>query len=360
MQQSVVESEQNISSKVYYSPCLALSLQNSSTTIKMGYGSGMSLPSAKQAALYDIANQMVVNVRGEAVRITKKKSNDSTKVETQFTQQITTQASSILSSVEVACSDTNDPSGHIHIALRYDQRPLVDIFASRLQDEQWQPIIEIEWQGPSIITQSRFIKGLEKRIITTNTKTSKVVEPQKMLVQLFRKNQQWHLAINNTILPLEKQHYHDLLNWQYLPSGSASVQLQNEIGKRLSTHLRDGDDFWLVFNSEDRGYLSIFNIYEDGRVVKMRENIHATDRVKLPEHKGSFSAGLLTQGQATTDQYLFILTQKPINGLAFKQLGLDVSPNQADNNFHLNLFLGWLDQQALISSNILEMLISPR
>lgn len=359
MQQPIVKTTNTIPTQAYYSPCLQLSLQHSNMAIKMGYGSGASLPSAKQAALYDIANQIVVNVQGQAVRKSYKKS---AQVETQFTQKITTQAESILSSVEVACSDPNDPSGHIHIALRYDQRPLVDIFASRLKAQQWQAAAKIEWQGPSIITQSHFIHNIEKRLITTNVNNSIEAKPQQMLVQLFRKNQQWHLAINNTILPLEKQHYQDLLNWQYLPRGSSSVQLHNEKGRKISTHLRDGDDFWLVFNTNKQGYLSIFNIYEDGRVVKMRENIHATEteRVKLPEHQGSFSAGLITEGQSTTDQYLFILTQQPINGLAFAQLGLDVNPSQADNNFHLNLFLGWLDQQELISSNMLEMTISPR
>lgn len=337
----------------YVSPCLQISLQNNNSGIKTGYGSGRTVAEAKQRALYDIAKQIEVAIDGTETATTNKQDDQ---VTTGFSQNVKARASQILTSVETACSDTNDPTGSYHFALRYDQRPLVDIYAQALSEQFWQQRPgRIEWQGPKLITQSTFIKQLEQRLVQTGNPQS-----IRLTVQLFRKNAQWKLIINDIVRTLQTEHYTQLINWQSLHAGSLQVQLQNEYGQALAPHLRDGDDFYFKITNRQTGYLTVFDIYEDGRVTKLRENITIKSKLKLPEHKGAFSAGLLIPGQSTRDQYVFLLTDQPINATAFHQLQLEKSSTAETSNYSLNIFLSWLDKQPIVAADTLLVETVPR
>lgn len=342
---------------VYLSPCLQISLQNKNSALKVGYGSGRSVAAAKQLALYDIAKQLEVNVSGSEESTAKKTNNN---VNTQFNQNVKSRATKILTSVDIACSDTNDPTGLYHFALRYDQRPLVDIFAEQLAAQFWQQRpATIHWQGPSLIIKSDFIEQLEKRLTDKNS-TSKAT----MNVLLFRKNQQWQLIINGVVRILHANDYKQLINWNALNSiynnKTVNVQLQNEFGKNLQPHLYDGDDFHFKVKSSITGYLSVFDVYEDGRVTKIRENLKIKNTIKLPEHKGSFSAGLLKPNQATRDQYVFLITKDKINANSFHQLMLETKGTNESNNYSLNTFLQWIDKQPISVATALEVETIPR
>ena len=337
----------------YQSPCLQIALQNKEPAIKVGYGNGRSVSGAKQQALYDIANQLQVNVQGTAESHNTKTDGA---VSLSFQQEIKSTATAILSAVEISCSDTNDPDGLYHFALRYDQRPLVDVFAEQLSSQFWhQAPGKIDWQGPSVILNSAFIKSLSKKLID-NQQT----ETTTLNVQLFRKNQQWQLGINGIIKPLEKSHHEQIFNWKAIAPHSLTAKLTNPSDQPISSTLRDSDDFLFSIQSKQSGYLSVFDIYEDGRVTKLRENLPIDNSLRLPEHQGSFSAGLLTPGEATRDHYIFILTKAPIDATAFRQIMLEENSSTASNNYSLNLFLFWLDQQAIHASTTLLITTVPR
>ncbi len=343
----------NKTKNLYLSPCLQISLQNKNSALKIGYGNGRTISVAKQQALYDIAKQIEVNVSGTE---TSKAHKINSTINAEFTQDVKSRASQLLTNVEVACSDTNDPSGSYHFALRYDQRPLVNIFSDQLSAQFWQQRPgRIQWQGPSLIIKSPFIKQLTQRLVDkrkTNT--------ANLSVKIFRKNNQWQLIINGVIRTLQQTDYKQLINWQSLNTNNISVRLQNETGKQLSPHLKDGDDFHFLVKTKKNGYLTVFDIYEDGRVTKLRENLRIKNSIKLPEHKGSFSAGLLTPGKSTRDNYIFLITAKKINAQAFHQLQMEKNSTLESNNYSLNIFLQWLDKKMLTGSASLEIETVPR
>jgi hypothetical protein len=337
----------------YQSPCLQIALQNKNAAMLLGYGNGKSVGEAKQQALYDIANQIEVNVSGESRRSTQKNNHG---VKSQFSQQIKTRASSLLTSVDIACSDTNDPSGQYHFALRYDQRELADIFTDKLIESFWQgKPSKIEWQGPSVIVNSDFIKQINKHLIDKESSHQLSIQ-----IKLFRKDNAWYLALNNVIKRIQGNNFTQLLNWGSLTTADINVSLQNEFGKAISPQMLEGDEFRLLINAKQSGYISVFDIYEDGRVVKIRDNMAFNKTLTLPEHQGSFSAGLLVPNQSTRDQYVFLITKDKLDSKAFRQLMVEEDSNQEQKNYTLNLFLFWLDRQGILASSTLLIETVPR
>ncbi|MGX5174007.1 hypothetical protein ACUR5C_08300 [Aliikangiella sp. IMCC44653] len=347
------QSSQYIQQKNYQSPCLQIALQNKKASMLLGYGNGSNVSEAKQQALYDIANQIEVNVSGETNREANKVGKQ---VNTKYSQKVKTRASALLSSVEIACSDINDPSGQYHFALRYDQRELADIFSDKLLESFWQGKPgKINWQGSSVMKSSSFVSQINKKLIAYQSSHVEIVN-----IKLFRKDQEWYLELNNIVKPIKSHQLVELLNWDSLNTPNFQVSLQNEFDQSISTHMQEGDEFRFVINSKQSGYLSVFNIYEDGRVTKIRDNIPINKTLILPEHQGSFSAGLLVPNQSTRDQYVFLMTNKKIDTQAFRQLMPEENGNQEQKNYTLNLFLFWLDQQTLAASASLQVETVPR
>jgi hypothetical protein len=337
----------------YQSPCLQIALQNKNAAMLLGYGNGKSVGEAKQQALYDIANQIEVDVSGESRRSTQRNNHG---VKSQFSQQIKTRASSLLTSVDIACSDTNDPSGQYHFALRYDQRELADIFTDKLIESFWQgKPSKIEWQGPSVIVNSDFIKQINKHLI--DKKSSQQLSIQ---IKLFRKDNAWYLALNNVIKRIQGNNFTQLLNWDSLTTADIHVSLQNEFGKAISPQMQEGDEFRFLINAKQSGYISVFDIYEDGRVIKIRDNMPFNKALTLPEHQGSFSAGLLVPNQSTRDQYVLLITKDKLDSKAFRQLMVEENSIQEQKNYTLNLFLFWLDRQGVLASSTLVSETVPR
>jgi hypothetical protein len=337
----------------YQSPCLQIALQNKNSAMLLGYGSGKTVSEAKQQALYDIANQIEVDVSGESTSKSKKINNT---VNTEFSQKVKTRATALLSSVEIACSDINDPSGQYHFTLRYDQRDLVDILADKLIESFWQgKPAKINWQGPALIVQSDFIKQINRQLI--DKKSSQQLSIQ---IKLFRKDNAWYLALNQVTTRIKEKHFAQLLNWNALTTANIAIDLHNEFGKTISTHMQEGNEFRFLVKAKHSGYLSVFDIYEDGRVTKIRDNMPIDKILTLPEHQGSFSAGLLVPNQSTRDQYVFLISKEKIDTAAFRQLMVEEDSTQDQKNYTLSLFLYWLDQQAILASATLQIETVPR
>ena len=332
----------------YQSPCLQIALQNNNAAMLLGYGKGGSVNQAKQQALYDIANQIEVNVSGESLSQSNKLNNS---VNTKFSNKIKTRANALLSSVEIACSDINDPSGQYHFALRYDQRDLADILTDKLIESFWQgKPNKIIWQGPSLVVQSDLIQHLNSQLVDLES-----AQPLTIQIKLFRKDNAWYLALNDVIKLIKDSDIAQILNWHKFTKTNNFVSLENEFGESISSHMQAGDEFRFVVNTEHSGYLSVFDVYEDGRVTKIRDNMPFNNSLTLPEHKGSFSAGLLTENQSTRDQYIFIVTAEQLDTRAFRQLMVEEDNTQDQKNYHLSKFLFWLDKQQIVTSTALQV-----
>jgi len=338
---------------VYLSPCFQLSLQSHKPWIINGYGEGKTIFEAKQQALFDIASKLETHISGQSKRETIK---TGVQVSTSFSQDTVSKSSRILSLAEANCTDINDPSGIYHIAMSYDQRSPVDMLADKLKANFHEQIPGvINWQGPSLIVTSSFIQTLEKNITQASSKTTQTVS-----IQLYRKDQRWWLALNNITMELKPDTFSQIFNWAHFNTPDMSISIEDEFKNSLSQNMFDGDDFRFEVRSKQQGYLSIFDVYEDGRVTKIRDNIRFQGSLLLPEHKGSFSAGLITPNTSTQDQYIFIITKQKIDTSLFSAIMLEQDSVAETNNYSLNIFLSWLDKQDILSAKSLLMKTAPK
>src|SRR5690606_40989348 len=71
-----------------------------------------------------------------------------------------------------------------------------------------------------------------------------------------------------------------------------------------------GEEFTLSLHSSEAGYVSIFNVYGDGRVANMALNqrVEAGAPLTLPEEGMVFQSALFVEDQASEDVYVVMHT----------------------------------------------------
>jgi len=127
-------------------------------------------------------------------------------------------------------------------------------------------------------------------------------------------NKKWYLHYKTVLFPLSPQKFDAL----FIDVSSAKVELKSP----QSTFV-EGDGFNLYLKSYETGYLSLFDVYDDGRVGVLFENraIKKGESFLFPslESKQEFVATLMTPTKATKDLYVAVLSRNRLNLSSFEQ-----------------------------------------
>ncbi len=134
--------------------------------------------------------------------------------------------------------------------------------------------------------------------------------------QLKYINNGWSLEYDHTYFALSKNNFDSFFN---------NINNQTITLSSKKTEYQEDEGFHLDFNIQKGGYLTLFNIYEDGRAGLIIENriVHKSDIFSFPslESKQEFYAALNTKGNNAKDMYIAILSEEKLNLSSFKAQG---------------------------------------
>lgn len=315
-----------------------------------GVGVGPNEASARQNALADIAQKLSSNVQvttRSSVRAVDDYESES------FDQDVLISSDVAIDSAVELCRDVHDPAGKVYLVYQLDKRPLVQRVHSDLL-KSWRGAYpeNVVFKGPSLLRDSRFFTDLRSRL----ERSGEGGTSQTVVVDLRRQNNQWVLFVNESaVYTVADRHFLTLISPDFRRTVKAlDIDVVSDAGGRIpvpedfrfarSVRLRHGENFNFRIASRRSGYVSIFNVYEDGRIANLLENRFLKDSqaVVIPEG-GAFTSLLLEDGKSTYDVYIGVLTDTPIMLSEFAKLEARKGFLTGNQFYQFDQFLRWFD-----------------
>lgn len=99
----------------------------------------------------------------------------------------------------------------------------------------------------------------------------------------------------------------------------------------------DGDEFYFKLKSKEKGYVTIFTVYEDGTVTKLLSNIYVqknkTEYIPDKDFESVLQAGLIEAGKETFDLYIVVRTSKKQHFDQFARADEELISDERYKNF---------------------------
>ena len=247
----------------------------------IGYGEALNLNEAKQNARDEIAKQIKVNIKSEIQTTKESKQNEYTKNTTSTSKQDTSVA---LSSVEILKNEKDGDTWYV--ALSYDNRPTTTKLIQKLEG------IKCAKSPHPYLSKSRFYRQL--------------------------KTEQLEQNISNCILPT----FDNGVNYIGIGEERVSFDFDDILesvsnGVNISaskTKLKNNESFHLSIDAP-KGYLSIFNIYEGGKVnvVLANKEFKSDAKYTFPEAKQEFELSSSIKKEREIEGYFVISSPVKLN-----------------------------------------------
>lgn len=327
--------------------------------ILVGYGQGPNLKEAKANALNDIAQQIETRIQSETDIRT---ASGATGASTEATQSVRTYTSQRLEAAKrIRNEQTSD--GQFFVAYSVDLRPKVEVIAAVLR-QQWggdKLPSKIDWRGHQVIVSSDMISDLNRRL----TQRDFPAPVRRIDASLRRSQGQWLLVLNDHIERIGLSDLASLLNWSERGDG-LSLGMKPLGKSRGRNRLQAGDLF--IFNIEAKkpgGYVTIFNLYPDGRVAVIEDSRQLTTALEVPSRKQqqegqALEAYTAEPGRVAQDIYLAIHSPRALDTTRFQAIvGDNAEPVKGEGAYQLDRFLRWLDRQEVLAMSVLRVEVRP-
>ena len=300
----------------------------------LGYGSGKDATQSLQQAYRAITQQIEVDVSSQTAFI-RQSENDQLTTQTREVTQL--KSSRTLKNVQTV---QQEQIGDQHfIALQYDQRPLEVVLRSKLV---LLGHTSPSFSGSPVLTHSRLLKALDSD-----------ARESSLPVSLQRKEGQWHLVVADLLQPIDD--LDPITSWDFNKDPEFTIEL---LGKSES-RLKSGEEFHLsVTVPYSIKFLTLFNVYSDGRVVALLDNKTLTESTLIyPELPYLLEASPIIPYQADRDLYLAIGTERKIDTTLFRKSS--DRPESGESSYNLDTFINWLTEQTILSISPLYVEIYP-
>jgi hypothetical protein len=245
---------------------------NENKSIYIGYGEGKSEKEAKQNALDDIASQISVNIN---YSFKKEVNLSSKKYQKNISQKSIQKARANLNDWELLRLEKEKDK--FYVAIKYENIPSLDKFAKKTKLKKDDIIYSIKKDfGKSL--------GLE----------------------LIRKDKRWYIKYKDIAQLLETKDFERFFITK------ENKALYFALNRNI---LYDGDEFYFKLKSKESGFVTIFDVYEDGTVAILYKNVKVSKNKykNIPDIKSEFIpiAGLLNNKE-TIDLYIALFSKKKI------------------------------------------------
>lgn len=311
----------------------------SEKNILRGVGEGESLAEADAMALADISRQMQVHVKS---RIESRTEDTDGSVHRRVAQEVALETSR---QIHRADRTYHAPRSGVHyVALEVDLRPDADILAERIRrrwgGEGLSLPETLNLEGPKALTQGEMARRLRQLLTSPEGSGTR-----SLPLSLSRRDGGWVLGLCSESLPIAE--VKGLFDFSVHTSGDMELFMENPSGKRYPNRLHHGDE--VVFRMEGpfaSGYLSLFNVYPDGRVSLMEDNLGVKGGgARIPEPSGEyFTNAILEPGVAQLDTYVAVLTQRPGSLVRFRHLSDVEGLMEGEGSYGAEVLADFLDR----------------
>lgn len=332
---------------LYESPCVAALTVARDGSLIRGYGIGADSATVKLSALKDIAERINVRVQGETESM---ESMTNGKVDRQFstTTRLVTELQ-VEDAVQI-CIDNKDPAGLWHAVFELDTRPPVFRLGQRLGAALRSPG-QIVFTGNTHLVRSGLARELASSVTIGHASAGEEVS---LPLRLRRQHGGWYLMAGTEQVRLRDEDLFKALEFPHSPEVLLTL-LNNNAQDRPASQLVEGDRFSLRIDAGRTGYLSLFNIYADGRVslLAANETLRSPSPSVFPEAGHTFEAGLLAPGVPTRDIYLAAVSEAPLDRMTMHRLRVEQGQVSGEDSYQLEELLALLDQSAAVTASIM-------
>ena len=300
-----------------------------------GYGEGENFQQAKVEALREIAERIQVRVTGRSVSSTHMAGEDAS---ASFLSTATLETTLRIDSAVQVCSHHSVKGDRWHAVFEFDSRSAVQRLIATLNETfHGQPVV---LDGNPYLLESQLVNELRAGLTGKGAEDAMTV-----WVALKRLHGGWYLSAGEHQVRLAPQ---DILQAiHFTGSQTLLLSLIKKTGASASVdQLLEGDAFALRVDSTQSGYLSLFNLYADGRVSVLSANglVTANKAEVVPQEELTFEAALAETGKATRDLYLAVLSDEPLPPSTLHQLRLGQGLVEGEDSYQLPILLGLLKQ----------------
>lgn len=302
-----------------------------------GYGEGESLRSAKLSALQDIAERINVSVTGTTQTRTSLESGEA---ERAFVEEVSARSSVNLSDATQVCAQRRAEDGLWFAVFEADTRNPVQQFGVRLANVTGN-VSDISLTGSPYFLKSEVADQL-RSVIQGLARRDGIAAID---LRLERQHGGWYLAAMGEQVRLRPGQVLDVFHIDNSPRLLLSLSRHGQADDDLA-QLIAGEEFALSLHASEAGYVSVFNIYGDGRVANMALNqpIKAGEPISLPDEGMVFQAALLEEDVAADDIYIAMHTTQPIRETQIQQLRENAGLVSGENSYSLHTLLRIFEQ----------------
>lgn len=291
---------------LYATPTWYHNLTKQGPSFYIGYGQGFSEVDAKKAALNDISSQISVIVDSSIssdMGINKGKTYKNIQDKSSLRSHAQIQGYTV--------KKLEFYQGHYYIALSYENIPSIDKFNRKLT---YIPLDKKPKIYNRYLQQTPIAQKLEKKVDFS----------------LSRKDGIWYIQYKDIYQALDEK---DFLYF-FTTVNSSSLSITTSKYKNV---LYDGDEFFFKLKSKEKGYVTIFTVYEDGTVTKLISNIYVqknkTEYIPDKDFESILQAGLLEAGKETFDLYIVVRTSKKQHFDQFARADEELISDERYKNF---------------------------
>lgn len=303
-----------------------------------GFGQGDSFRTAKADALRDIAESISVRLKGRTETSTRL---EDTQASSQFSEEVLLETSATFSDAEQVCALQRSSDGRWFAVFEVDTRSPIQRFGVLLAQRAGYPTT-VELQGDRHLIYSQLADQLRTVLRGQSRQEKHVVLP----IQLERQHGGWYLMALGEQVRLRDNQILNAIHIQSSPRILLSLASHGKVENDL-IQLMAGEEFYLDVHVSDSGYISLFNVYGDGRVANLALNhpVSAQASVQVPEPGQVFQASLLQDGESAEDLYVAVLTKSPITPTSIQQLRENAGLVSGESSFSLHSLLKLLDRE---------------
>ncbi len=283
------------------------SLEKKSDNYYIGYASDKNLNRAKLLAKKDIAQQISLSIK--SVDSSRYERNIDGKNVNEFSSKV--QQSALVHLELTQILKIEEENNIFYVALGYENITFEQRLAQMLRKKKC-----VNSSQHPYLKQTSIFKKINA--LTTCT----------FNIEMAKKNTSWGLSYEDIFLRIPKSK----INEFYITTSSAQFSVTPS-----SYRLRNGESFNFNIESSKDGYLTLFDVYANGIVTVIEDNLKVYKGIKTtyphPKSKLELQAGVLENESETFDLYLAVLSKKPLNLSIFTESSEEVEKEQ----FHYNI-----------------------
>jgi len=292
----------------YLSPCLTIT-DPQPRGFYLGLGSADNLAQAKQHAYRDIAEQISVQINSQSTGNIHK---TDVSVNRNWQEHIESNTNAKLDHVRLDCLDRQDPSGQIHLALRYDGRPIANQFAERIVGQLGFNPRRLLLNGSRSLIDSDLLIATRRQVESLDGK-----QDAQLDISINQQGAHWQIMVGDSLIEVGPEQLSYVVKWSALAQGGLRLNALDDQGFPLDAQLQlapQTEYRWHIASSRS-GYLHLIGIYQDGSFDVIREDIAISDpgSLQIPEGDGVFESGLIAPDSITSDVYIAIWTEMTLD-----------------------------------------------